>query len=307
MSRRWFDQRVPSLPMPLVAAVIRLTRRRKFTTEELGRRALAEPKTSPAPPPGLARRFDVSRTRDHGFDVYRVAPRQATPGPAVAPRQATPGPAVVYLHGGAYMAEIVKQHWALIAHLAERTGLAVHVPIYGLAPAHQGPAALEFTTRVVAGLGRSYLVGDSAGGGMALLTAQAAPEYVAGQTLIAPWLDLTMSNPGIDEVEPHDPWLRRAGLRPMAAAWAGDLPLTDPALSPINGDLTRLPPTQILVGTRDITLPDCRLLRDRMPATVPLTYHEEPGAIHVYPLLPVAAARTGREAIVAHIRTTAAP
>lgn len=281
--------------MPLVAAVIRLTRQRKFTTEEYGRRTLAEPKSSPTPPAGLSRRFNVSRTRGHGFDVYRVAPRQVTPGPAV-----------VYLHGGAYMAEIVSQHWSLIAHLASSTGLAVHVPIYGLAPAHHGREALKFTTEVVADLGPSYLLGDSAGGGLALLTAQAAPDSVVGQTLIAPWLDLTMSNPGIDEVEPHDPWLRRAGLRPMAAAWAGDLPLTDPTLSPINGDLTRLPPTQILVGTRDITLPDCRLLRDRMPASVPLTYHEEPGAIHVYPLLPVSAARTGREAIVAHIRASVA-
>ena len=68
-----------------------------------------------------------------------------------------------------------------------------------------------------------------------------------------------------------------------------------------------LPPLQILVGTRDITLPDCRLLRDRLPASVPLTYHEEVGAVHVYPLLPVPEARAGRQAIVDHIRATTRP
>jgi monoterpene epsilon-lactone hydrolase len=278
--------------MSVVATVIRLTRRRNFATPERGRRALAAPKGSSAPPRSLTRRFDVSRSRERGFDVYRVGPAS--------------GPAVVYLHGGAYSAEIVSQHWDLIGHLAAETGLAVHVPIYGLAPAHHGLEALELVQRVIADVGRCYLAGDSAGGGLALIAAQARPGSVAGLTLMAPWLDLTMSNPGIDEVEPHDPWLRRPGLHPMAAAWAGDLPLTDPRLSPINGDLTGLPPTQILVGTRDITLPDCRLLRDRMPPGATLTYHEEPGAIHVYPLLPVPEARAGRTAIVNHIRATLA-
>ncbi|MFG1604457.1 alpha/beta hydrolase fold domain-containing protein [Actinoplanes sp. NPDC049265] len=277
-----------TLPMPVVATVIRLTRLRRYTTADRGRRALAAPKTSSAPPRSLTRRFDVSRSRDHGFDVYRVG--------------AAAGPAVIYLHGGAYSSEIVSQHWDLIGHIAAETGRPVHVPIYGLAPAHHGLTALEFVQRVIADVGRCYLAGDSAGGGLALIAAQNTPGPVAGLTLMAPWLDLTMSNPGIDQVEPHDPWLRRAGLHPMAAAWAGDLPLTDPRLSPINGDLTGLPPTQILVGTRDITLPDCRLLRDRMPPEVPLTYHEQPGAIHVYPLLPVPEARAGRAAIVNHIR-----
>ena len=59
------------------------------------------------------------------------------------------------------------------------------------------------------------------------------------------------------------------------------------------------------MGTRDITVADCRLLRDRIPAGAPLTYHEEPGAIHAYPMLPVPEAAVARRAIVAHIRATA--
>lgn len=284
--------------MHVAAAYVRLAYRRKFTTEAAGRRALAQPKGPSAPPRGLSGRFDVSRSRDHGFDVWRVAP----PGTGA-------GDVVVYLHGGAYSSEIVSQHWSLIGHLAARTGLAVQVPIYGLAPRHHGLEALDFVSRVVADVTRDgrrcYLAGDSAGGGLALLTAQAVREGVAGLTLLAPWLDLSLSNPGIAEVEPRDPWLRRPGLRVMAAAWARDEPLTDPRLSPLFGDLTGLPPTQVLVGTRDITLPDCRTLRDRWPGGAPLTYHEEPGALHVYPLLlPAPEARTGRAAIVAHIKAS---
>jgi acetyl esterase/lipase len=382
--------------MTVVAAFTRLAYQRKFTTEEAGLRTLTRPKGPSKPPSAILRAYAVSTTRDHGFDLHRLRP----PGPDT-------GVTVIYLHGGAYTSEIVSQHWSLIAHIADRTGHQVLVPIYGLAPTHTGLEALAFVTAVIAAETaqgrRCYLAGDSAGGGLALLAAQAAagnptppasapgetgvafdPSAVApgeapdpavdppggtggaldpsadapggtdgarepsadapggtggasdlsavapgrtggasdppdgapggigvfggvvGVTAIAPWLDLSISNPEVDKVEPHDPWLRRPGLRPLAAAWAGEIPLQDPRLSPLFGDLTRLPPLQILVGTRDITLPDCRLLRDRLPSTVPLTYHEEPGAVHVYPLLPVPEARPGRQAIVDHIAATTA-
>jgi len=60
-------------------------------------------------------------------------------------------------------------------------------------------------------------MGDSAGAGLALITAQqtSARETLAGLTLMAPWLDLIMANPEIDEVEPRDPWLSR----PPCARW----------------------------------------------------------------------------------------
>ncbi|MFC7528872.1 alpha/beta hydrolase [Actinoplanes sp. GCM10030250] len=281
-----------SWQMSGVGVFTRLVYRRKFATEAAGRRTLARAKGPSAPPRRLTRRFDVTRERVGGFDVYSVG--------------TSPGPVVIYLHGGAYTSEIVSQHWSLIGYLAQETGYEVRVPIYGLSPEHHGLEALELVTGIVRDLAkqgrRVYLAGDSAGGGLALLAAQATGD-VAGLTLLAPWLDLTMSNPGIDAIEPYDPWLARPGLRPIADAWTGGLALDDPRLSPIYGDLTDLPPTQILVGTRDITLADCRTLRDRLPAGARLTYHEEPGALHVYPLLPVPEARAGRKAIADHIRS----
>lgn len=277
-----------------VALFTRLAYRRRFTTEAAGRARLALPKGPSAPPRSLRAR--CTRRQVAGFDVYAVRPRAAQP--AEDP--------IVYLHGGAYVAEIVRQHWDLAAHLADRTGRPVHVPVYGLAPHHDGRQALALVTAVIADLTtagrRCHLVGDSAGGGLALAAAQATP--VAGLSLIAPWLDLSMTNPEIDALEPHDPWLARPGLRPMAAAWANGLPLTDPRISPLYGDLHNLPPLQLLVGTRDITLPDCRALRDRLPPGAPLTYHEQPGAIHAYPLLPVPEARAARAAIVAHLQSS---
>lgn len=275
-----------------VAAFTRLLYRRKFTSEDSGRRTLARPKGPSAPPPSLRQRFPVTVSDQHQFPVYEVK----AGGAAV----------VIYLHGGAYTSEIVGQHWSLISYIAGETGCDVHVPIYGLAPAHDGLAALEFVRAVIAAETRPvYLAGDSAGGGLALLAAQ-HESGIAGLTLLAPWLDLAMDNPGIEAIEPYDPWLARPGLRPIADAWANGLDLRDPRVSPIHGDLTGLPPLQLIVGTRDITLADCRTLRDRLPAGTALTYHEEPGALHVYPLLPVPEARPGRRMIVDHITSVVA-
>jgi acetyl esterase/lipase len=274
-----------------VGVFTRLAYRRRYATEAAGRRTLARAKGPSTPPKAFTERFPVTRETVRGFDVYRVTGRNQQG-------------AVVYLHGGAYTSEIVQQHWALIGQIAAETGFDVHVPIYGLSPVHHGLEALDLVTEVIRAAQKPcYLAGDSAGGGLALLAAQATGN-TAGMTLIAPWLDLTMSNPDIDAIEPHDPWLCRAGLRPVADAWTGGLALDDPRLSPLHGDLTGLPPTQILVGTRDITLADCRLLRDRLPAGTALTYHEEPGALHVYTLLPVPEATAGRRAIIDHIRAT---
>ncbi len=287
--------------MRAVGVLLRVTRKKKFATVDGGRRVLAAPKGPSTPPPKVAERCNVQRRTVDGFDVYAVRPREA---------EGRRNGAVIYLHGGAYAAEIAVQHWALIADIADRVRCTVHVPIYGLAPHHNAVEAIDFVTSVIRDLDSAepvHLVGDSSGGGLALAIAQSHPREHAspmvGLTLIAPWLDVQLGNPAINQVEPHDPWLSRPGLRVIGQSWADELRPDDPRVSPINGPLEHLPPTMILVGTRDITMPDCRLLRDRLPAET-LAYREVPGGLHVFPLLPVPEARSGKDAIVAHIRRT---
>ncbi len=286
----------PSWQMRAVAAFIGATRSRRYATEDGGRRLLQEPKGPTAAPPRLDREHSVSVASVGGFDVHTVEPREGTASGTL-----------VYLHGGAYVNEIAKQHWALITQLVRETGLRAVVPHYGLAPQHSAVEAVTFLDTLIQGFAADepvHLAGDSAGGGLALAVAQrwdvAAYPRLASLTLIAPWLDLEMANPGIDAVEPHDPWLSRPGLRPLAAAWAGSLALDDPRVSPIHGPLDDLPPTLLTVGDRDITLPDCRLLCDQAGASV--DYVEVPGAIHVHPLLPTPEGREGRRRIVEHVR-----
>jgi acetyl esterase/lipase len=74
--------------------------------------------------------------------------------------------------------------------------------------------------------------GDSAGGGLALAFAQSLATLDLPQPVklvfFAPWLDITLANPAIPDVERHDPWLSSAGLGVAGRTWAGTTDLDDP-------------------------------------------------------------------------------
>ncbi|MFC3964769.1 alpha/beta hydrolase fold domain-containing protein [Nocardia jiangsuensis] len=277
-----------SWQMHVLAGLIRLTRHRRYATAGNARAYLAEPKRPARPPARLRER--LSTREIDGFPVHTVEPETVKGSGGT-----------VYLHGGGYVGAIATQHWDLVADIATATGRPVHVPRYGLAPQHTARDAHALLATLLAELdGPTYLAGDSAGAGLALAAALHAEPI--GLTLIAPWLDIALTNPEIPALERRDPWLSAAGLKLCGEVWRGDLAPDDPLVSPLFGDLTQLPPIDLYIGGRDIALADCRLLRDRAPA---VTMHEEPGAIHDYPLLPFAPeSRAARRTLLGNIGAT---
>jgi acetyl esterase/lipase len=287
-----------SWQMKLIKFYARATRRPRYASERAAEAFLSLPKKSSHPPKWLSRRHDVDRLELNGFDVYSVRAKDPT---AQSPN------GVIYVHGGGYVSEIQEEHWRLIADLADATGAPVFVPIYGLAPNHRAAEAISLMQTVLhhaSASGPAYLIGDSSGGGLALAATMtwlaAGGQSPSGLTLISPWLDIALRNPDIDAVEPRDPWLARAGLRLCGSSWAANLTPDDPEVSPIFGDLTGLPTLDVYIGTDDIFLPDCRTLRGAVPPNG-IDYHEESGAIHVYPLLPTPEGRAARRNILATV------
>lgn len=280
-----------------VCVVLRVTRKRGYQTAARGVERMHNPSPDSPPPAALRRRMTTSRVGGHQVDRVHTLARSKAPG------------LIVYFHGGAFVSGIASQHWQLIGHLADSTGRDVVVPHYGKAPSHtaaQARALLRELHETLRPEGPLHVGGDSAGGNLALLMAQmhASRGTICGLTLIAPWLDLAMTNPGIAEVAPRDPWLASDALVPIAAKWADVYPVDAPEVSPLRGDLSGLPPTLVLVGSRDICLPDCQALAMHADAVKGVTLHVEQGSPHVYPLLPTPEGRAGREQIAAHISRT---
>ena len=282
----------------VVCAYLRATRKGRYRTEERGRHSLAHGLPAVAPPPALDGR--VAAEPLGAGELVTVLPLEGT--------EREPG-ALVYLPGGAFVNGTMPQHWDLVGQLADRTGREVHVARYPLAPAHDVADAHTFLGLLHGRLseaGRLHVLGDSAGGNLTLLLAQAhrGDGTIAGTTLIAPWLDLSMDNPAIGAVERRDPWLTRAGMRPIADHWLSGRDPKDPTASPLFGDLSALPPTLVLVGSRDICRPDCDRLAARVPDGTDLVLHVEEGSPHDYPLLPTPEGARARDRIVEHVRAT---
>jgi len=209
---------------------------------------------------------------------------------------------VIYFHGGSYLNEIVRQHWQFIGYMARHAPANVTVPIYPLAPRGTAeitvPAMADLIADVIrrtAGPRRVTLIGDSAGGGLALAATQLLRDsgrpLPHALVLIAPWLDLTMSHPDQPRLTRIDPMLDLPGLAEAGRLYAAGLGPEHPFASPLRGDLTGLPPITVYTGTRDILHPDSLALAEYAEVRV------GQGMPHVYPLLPMPEGASARAEI----------
>ena len=241
--------------------------------------------------------YDLERREDSGMPVYRLHPR--TPSSTV----------IVYLHGGGYISTAVSAHAWLVDHLARRTGADVVMPLYPLAPHHTWQEAhrlvLDLYRRTVAENPgkRIVLMGDSAGGGLAVVIALSLAEAGDAQpdelALISPWVDITHVNPDIADYVDADPLMAPEPLTEIGRSWAGDTPLTDWHLSPIYGELSGLKKVTTFVGTREIFLPDNALFHAKLlEAGVDSTLHVGESLNHVYPMFPTPEGRRARRDLV---------
>lgn len=237
--------------------------------------------------PLFGRRYAVVREDlPAGFPAYTLTRRGSTPTRTV-----------VYVHGGGFVSPLDPFQVRYAARLASALGARVVLPDYPLTPEHTWRDSHE----PVVGLIERWLAdspdgvvlgGDSAGGGLALALALTIRDRGGPQPshllLHSPWVDLTISTPETFEVTKDDPWLFVGKMQAYAEWWAGSADdLARPEVSPALGDLTGLPPALMFFGTRDSLQPGGRLLARRAAeAGWPLTFVEEPGLIHVYPILP---------------------
>jgi monoterpene epsilon-lactone hydrolase len=230
------------------------------------------------PAPATARMLRAAELRERtvrGRPVIDIVP----PRPS--------GTRLVYLHGGCYLYPIQSAHWGILASLVEQSGVSITLPLYGLAPDHTVDGAYELLD-ALAGPG-AWLAGDSAGGGLALghaMRLRDAGTPATGVILISPWVDVTLENPAIPQLQRSDRMLATPGLVAAGRLWAGSHDPRSPLVSPLFGDLAGLPPVHVFQGGRDVLAADARLLVNGIRAAggtaelefVDKAFHDYPGA-----------------------------
>ncbi|KHN98983.1 esterase [Metarhizium album ARSEF 1941] len=248
------------------------------------------------PPQHLSTKFMVEERQANGYPVFEVAPKSETPNAA----------RILYLHGGSFMFEIQRPHWTLIALLAERLQASVTVPIYPLGPEKKlkdmyGMLQPIHDEMAASRDGSPFLVvGDSAGGCMALVLAQeairAGTRLAAGLVAITPVVDATFTNTEAHELSKRDPWLDVVGCIEVGELVRGEWPTDDARLRPLFGDVDGMPPMMLFAAGEDLLTPDTKRFAEKAAAAGRhVTLVEGPGMMHVWPV--VLPHHDGKEAI----------
>jgi monoterpene epsilon-lactone hydrolase len=249
-------------------------------TQEIGRRR-AEGTPVPAEVPAAVRRR------------LRVDEGVVQNSRVVSLRHGSPcGRSVIFLAGGGYAHPITKAHWSAAARFAQLSRLDLIVPLYEVVPTGDAVRAHALLDQVLSnecekrGEGNVFLMGDSAGAGLALSVLQRHASRIAGAVLLNPWLDVEVSHPAVEAMQRWDVILHPNELRKWGREWAGEFKPSDPRVSPLNGPFVDLPPVHIITGGRDLLLPDALEAHRRLRAaknTGTLTY--EPDGNHALGLM----------------------
>ena len=260
-------------------------------------------------PASMCKRFEISTQTVKARTVWSIAPKDNP--------EAT---LVIFLHGGAYYSNMTRMHWRLVEQLVISTGLRFIVPDYPLAPEATCSEVYAFMDQVYAQVTRDYpdskiiLMGDSAGGGLALGFAQylhrdagskrqildaplsggssdVGQQFSSKQPqriiLLSSWLDISLTHPDIPELDKRDKILSVKGLKVAGVAYAGELELTDYRVSPINGPLDLKGKIAIFTGTNDLLLADARNLKYLLESRkMDFDYFEFPEMFHDWILIP---------------------
>ncbi len=202
--------------------------------------------------------------------------------------------AILYFHGGGLVSCGLNTHRRMVARIARTAGIPLLNVDYRQIPGAHVTETVEDCVQTYRYLlareippERIIVAGDSAGGGLTFALALAVRRLglpmPGGIVAIAPWADYDSVRRRAHPNDPIDPLLS-ADAFAMCARWGIERDaVLDPLWSPVNNDLTGLPPVLIQVGSTEVLLSDSELLAQQCAkAGVPLTLQIWDRAIHVF-------------------------
>jgi acetyl esterase/lipase len=201
---------------------------------------------------------------------------------------------LMFFHGGGFVTCGLATHRPAVTRIAQAAGLPVLSVAYRQLPAVPLAGSVEDCLSVYRGLlrdgvdpARIVLAGDSAGGCLAFATALGALADglpgPSGIVALSPWLDFDcatkLAHPNATR-DAYAPVGRLARLTELLGV------TTDPMLSPVNADLTGLPPTLLIAAESEMLRCDAELMAERLAAAdVPVTLQIWAGQVHAFPVL----------------------
>ncbi len=192
----------------------------------------------------------------------------------ITPPNFTDEKVVLYLHGGGFIAGSINSHRDLVTRIAKASRAKVLIIDYRLAPEHKFPAGLNDAFNSYKWLLNNKIspenivvAGDSAGGGLALslllLIKEKGLAVPGAAVFLSPWVDLECRGKSHLKNKEKDPMLNHDMLFSTAKFYADNNKLSNPLISPLNGDLSGLCPMLIQAGSNEILKDDAVMLSDK--------------------------------------------
>ncbi len=209
---------------------------------------------------------------------------------------------IFYFHGGGYTLPASQVHWRLMDRLMTSVDCTIIFVNYPLSPENTCSTTIDMVVAAYDQLTKNVhqeivLMGDSAGGGLALALAQYLAKHniipkPAKIALLSPWLDVSMETVNAASRQPNDYILDGATLQAIGERYAGDLPTKHYLCSPLYGDLAPLGHIAVFTGTNDILNADAHALRTKAEAaSQELLYYEYPEMQHIWMGFPIPEAK----------------
>ncbi len=253
-----------------------LQRGRQLPIETVRRRLQRLERVVPGPPVG---------TRTEVIDVDGVKAVRITTA------QARDDTCILQCHGGGYMVGTAPLYRDFTWRIGAASRAWVLYFDYRLAPEHPFPAALDDALAAYLWLGdntqgarRLFVMGDSAGGGLALsLLLKLRDEgrlLPVGAVALSPWTDLALTGLSLRENAAADPMLNADSLPAVAQYYLARADPRTPYASPLYGDTEGLPPVLIQVGSDEILRDDAVRMAEK------LRRHNPQSRLEIWPRMP---------------------
>ena len=206
---------------------------------------------------------------------------------------------IVYFHGGAYRTGSLNYACILGARFAEKTGYNVLTFEYRLSPENKYPCALddayavyEYILKLNYKPENILFTGESAGGNLLILLILKLIKENRGTpcaaVCLSPWTDMTLSAVSCRKNADKDPIIDPKSLKRSAHEYAGNIPLTDPELSPLYADMKTFPPTLIQAGGNEVLLDDSISFYNKLKKlNINCKLHIYEGMCHIFQLFPI--------------------
>ncbi len=210
--------------------------------------------------------------------------------------------AILYLHGGAFLTCGLNTHRSMVVRLSKAADAAVLTVEYRKLPTHQiadaiedGLSGLRWLKEVGYAGHEIVVAGDSAGGYLAFMTTLAAIknpiDRPAGIAAISPFTDADPERK-LKHRNARKCSMFTRGALSMFARYLSNVHLPGEAgqsggrvVSPVDADLSGLPPVTIHASSDELLLPDAELMAQRLESSgVRCDLHLWAKQIHDFPL-----------------------